>query len=102
MERKEVHKILNEMVDNKVIDDWDFGTYSYWRDVPYAVINGNRIFLCENFVFAGASSINTIYDCKDEKAVKRYIDYIIKHSDILDKYYIDDIKKLKDTVRYEN
>lgn len=100
MDKQDVKKILNEMVETKQIEKWGLDTYKNWRDVPYVTIKENRIYLCEDFIFAGATNIKTVYDCKDEKAVRRYLNYIIKHSDLLDKYYIDDVKKLKDVINY--
>ena len=99
MKRSDVCKVLDEMVENKKIDDWNVGEYEYWKDIPYIEIKNNRVYLCETYCYLGNYGIKTIFNYSSKKSVKDCIDFIIKNFEMLDYYCISTLQQLKDTKR---
>lgn len=95
MDKKEVNNYLDELVENKKIDSWKLEEHRYWSNVPAIYFGDKRLFLCEVASLNGTTNIDTVYDCKNEKELEKYINYIFDNIDIIKSHYFWDVGELK-------
>lgn len=96
-----IKEMLENLKKDKVIEDWGVANYEYWSNIPYIDLAEGRLFLATKFLKFGSSNISTIFDCKTENAVKKYLDFIVKNRNALATVYISDYGELKEYVQYD-
>lgn len=85
--RKKIIQLLKTYEEEGKIEEYGYGRYSYWINVPYVRIEDQKIFLGKPYTYLGSAGITTIYDYTLNGA-KNMIENIIKNKEKIKEEYI--------------